>query len=162
MYKGQLQNKIRPVAQGVERPVGFHSATGLKWCIFDKRYILSQYVQGESSPQRHGLTLILVAPLSTPFCMGRLKFARIDWAGRNHGRTSNSKSTQPNPTQASEEIPHPVFPRGCGIILKPKNYEGRIIIGANFLKWAQLNSNFEFSNFTKTSLFNRCFPKTDC
>ena len=40
VYKGQLQNKIRPVAQGVERPVGFHSATGLKWCIFDKRYIL--------------------------------------------------------------------------------------------------------------------------
>ena len=72
--------------------------------------------------------------------------------------------SQPNPTLASEEMrmPHPVFPRGCGIILKPKNYEGRIIIGANFLKWAQLNSNFEFSNFTKTSLFNRCFPKTDC
>ena len=28
--RGQLQNEIRPVAQGVERPVGFHSATGLR------------------------------------------------------------------------------------------------------------------------------------
>ena len=27
---GQLQEKIRPVAQGVERPVGFFPATGLR------------------------------------------------------------------------------------------------------------------------------------